>query len=304
MFSTLNRLSIPFPSSVRLPTLSTRTSALVIIGILPIAAPTAYLLYLRLTTARHITSSTGRYHPPPPPSTDQSNSTSNANDKPSSQPSTHGQPPHPPLTIPAHLPTSATHTTLYERVTSHPIPLTSLNDAFSTATTATSVPPALLTTYLRTTMKAFSRTPQAYMIRSALKGNPAHATFDDTCIDALEFQPGDRVNGMYVVTYRGEGVAGWGERVEISLDVPEGYTGAGRDVEGMLVVGVEGVGGEEEKRNGKGEGEVGSILLFNETWLWRSEGGKPVMLESVVGRWLHALLAGWLIVKGTRAITV
>ncbi|OAX79819.1 hypothetical protein ACJ72_05859 [Emergomyces africanus] len=301
MIASLSRLSIPLPSTVRLPTPSTRTSALLLIGILPVAAPTVYLLYLRLTTVRHITSSTGRYHPAAPID-------KKSGSKPQSPSSP--EPPHPPLplSIPAHLPTSPSHIIMYERVTSHAIPLSSLslNDATSSADQSNNIPPALLTTYLRTTMKAFSRTPQAYLIRSALKGNSASTTFDDSCIDALEFVPGDRVNGVYVVTYRGEGrggdVACLGERVEMKLDVPEGYTGAGNEVEGMIIAGVEGLGGGAGER--EGEWEVGSILLFNETWLWRGEGGKPVMLESVVGRWLHGLLAGWLVVKGMRAVTI
>ncbi|EER41438.1 conserved hypothetical protein [Histoplasma capsulatum H143] len=299
MLSTLNRLSNSLPSAARLPT--PRTSALLLLSILPLAAPAACLLYLRLTTVRYITSSTGRYRRPP--TVDKSKSSA-----PSS--STSSTPPHlplPPLTLPAHLTTSPAHTIIYERVTSLPIPLSSLNSAASTPATTTTTTPALLTTYLRTTMKVFSRTPQAYVIRSALKGNPAHATFDDACIDALEFVPGDRVNGAYVVTYRGEGPeqdgsgsrggknsADWCERVEMRLETPAGYTGPGQDVEGVIVVGVEGVG----------EGEQGGILLVNETWMWRGQAEKPVMLEGVVGRWLHGLFAGWLVVKGMRAITV
>ncbi|PGH35580.1 hypothetical protein GX50_01561 [[Emmonsia] crescens] len=290
MLPILNRLSIPLPSTMRLPAPSTRTSALLLLGILPFAAPTAYLLYLRLTTVRHITSSTGRYHPP---TTDKSKS------KPSS--STPAPPPPLPVTIPIYLCTSTSHTIMYERVTSHPTPLTSLNDAFSTPDT---IPTLLLTTYLRTTMKAFSGTPQAYMIRSALNGHAARTTFDNDYIDALEFVPGDRVNGVYVVTYRGRGLAGWGERVELTLEAPVGYTGAGREVEGMIVVGVEEVGDEREEEEGEREQEARSILLVNETWLWREEGGRPVMLENVVGRWLHGLLAGWLVVKGLRVVTI
>ncbi|KAG5294239.1 hypothetical protein I7I48_10702 [Histoplasma ohiense] len=300
MLSTLNRLSNSLPSAARLPT--PRTSALLLLSILPLAAPAACLLYLRLTTVRYITSSTGRYRRPP--TADKSISSAPS----SSTSSTPPDLPLPPLTLPAHLTTSPAHTIIYERVTSLPIPLSSLNSAASTpATTTTTTTPALLTTYLRTTMKVFSRTPQAYVIRSALKGNPAHATFDDACIDALEFVPGDRVNGAYVVTYRGEGPsqdgsgsrggknsAGWCERVEMRLETPAGYTGPGQDVEGVIVVGVEGVG----------EGEQGGILLVNETWMWRGQAEKPVMLESVIGRWLHGLFAGWLVVKGTRAITV
>ncbi|OJD16275.1 hypothetical protein AJ78_03566 [Emergomyces pasteurianus Ep9510] len=307
MIPTFSHFSIPLPS-VRLPTPSMRTSSLVIIGILPVAAPTAYLLYLRLTTIRHITSSTGRYHPIP--TIDKSSSRPQSPSPSPSSPSSSfsSDPPPLPVTIPAHLPTSPSHIIMYERITSHPIPLTSLHLSDRSSASPSDNVHALLTTYLRTTMKAFSRTPQAYIIRSALRGNPAGATFDDSCIDALEFVPGDRVNGVYVVTYRGEGhhdgagLAGLGERVEMKLETPVGYAGPGKEVEGMIIAGIEGVRGGVGKQ--EGQREVGDILLVNETWFWRGEKGKPVMLESLVGRWLHGLLAGWLVVKGMKAITV
>ncbi|PGH13319.1 hypothetical protein AJ79_03735 [Helicocarpus griseus UAMH5409] len=296
-FSLPLRLPLPRPSTL-----------LILLGTLPLTAPTAYLLYLRLTTAPHVTSRTGRYRHRKSTKTS-SSSTSSSTESDAEPPS-----PTPPLSIPSLLPASPSHTIMYERVTSHPLPLSSLKyhdgQEFSN----------LLTAYLRTTMKAFARTPQARMIRKALedgrnydgggvtvsgKGDVTEVadSFEDRCIDEMRFGIGERVNGVYVVGYRGVGPAGGeevggGERVELRLQVPEGYKGPGAAVEGIIVAGVEGV-----------EGDVGSegerrVVMVNETWLWRAEGEKKVLLEGVIGKWLHGLLAGWLVVKGMGAVMV
>jgi hypothetical protein len=44
------------------------------------------------------------------------------------------------------------------------------------------------------------------------------------------------------------------------------------------------------------------LVFVNETWMWRREGDAPVVLEGRMGRWLHVVLSGWLVMKGVRAV--
>jgi hypothetical protein len=176
---------------------------------------------------------------------------------------------------------------MYEHVASHPIASGLLGDVGSKDLAS------LLTSYLRTTMTAFSRTPQAFMIRAAIADANEKRTFDRSWIEQLSFAEGDRVDGVYRVAYRGAESSGEGsQRCELMLDAPASYTGP--VVTGMIVATVESIA--------KPDGED-AVVFVNETWFWRKTGDKPVMLESAVGRWLHSLLAGWLVVKGIRAVS-
>lgn len=140
-------------------------------------------------------------------------------------------------------------------------------------------------------MRAFTTTPQATLLRRALPRSAAD-TLETSHIDALDFaHEGQRVGGVYVVSYRGAGPDGRGERVEMRLSRPEGYEGPGG--EGVIVAAVEPVGGED------GEG---GVVFANETWLWRGEDEGPTFLEFAVGRWMHSLLAAWLIQRGLDAV--
>ncbi|KAI0509056.1 hypothetical protein F5B22DRAFT_618286 [Xylaria bambusicola] len=151
----------------------------------------------------------------------------------------------------------------------------------------------LLETYLGTTMRTFTWTPQAFVMKalvSRLPGGAALAeTFSATYLDACCFQPGDRVCGVYVVRERvaSEG----GERVFLDLSAPEGWKGP--VVTGVLDCGY--VLGEE---NGE------KVVRFvNETVLWRTTDGKPTLLEGKVSRWLHTAMIGWMMVRGVEAVT-
>lgn len=45
------------------------------------------------------------------------------------------------------------------------------------------------------------------------------------------------------------------------------------------------------------------VKFVNETVLWRGVSGSPTLLEGCIGRWLHTLMASWLVVKGIGAVT-
>lgn len=175
---------------------------------------------------------------------------------------------------------------------------------------------SLLTDYIRATMFAFTFTPQAALLRKMVP-DEAKVTFDQEYITALDFETlGQRVNGVYTVQYRGNGdepaesigsrsvIEGKEQqqeqkqyRVELKLDPPEGYTGP--KGEGVIVVAVE---GPQHSDTEKGFSKQTCVVFINETWLWRKEGERPTLLESVIGRWAHSLMAGWLITRGITAL--
>ncbi|KAI4597152.1 hypothetical protein KJ359_004664 [Pestalotiopsis sp. 9143b] len=148
---------------------------------------------------------------------------------------------------------------------------------------SSSSPSLLLDTYLRTTMRMFTRTPQALLMRRMLSGPPRH-TFDAAYLSACAFAPGDRVCGVYVVSSR------TASRAVLTLAPPtEGWSGP--VVRGRLVAAVEG---------GDGGGMVRTV---NETVLWRRRHGEaPVFLEGWVGRWVHGFMVQWMMVGGARAL--
>ncbi|KAL2172975.1 uncharacterized protein P884DRAFT_109079 [Thermothelomyces heterothallicus CBS 202.75] len=82
------------------------------------------------------------------------------------------------------------------------------------------------------------------------------------------------------------------ERVEMALDPPRAYHGVPAVVRGIVVAGLE------------TRGEDGRVVFVNETWMWRRQGEEaPLLLERPLGRWLHAVLAGWLVMKGLAAVS-
>ncbi|KAK4032967.1 hypothetical protein C8A01DRAFT_40586 [Parachaetomium inaequale] len=177
----------------------------------------------------------------------------------------------------------------YERIVSQPLPPSSLL-RHNPPEYETDLP-TVVNTYLRATMTAFSWTPQAFILRASCAGDEAvKQTFDTPFIQNLKFCEGDRVNGFWRVVYRGEGRqrGAGGERVEMALDAPAAYRGP--LVKGVIVAGIEREGGD--------------VVFVNETWMWRRQGEAPVLLERGVGKWLHVVLSGWLIMKGLRAVTV
>lgn len=172
----------------------------------------------------------------------------------------------------------------YERVVSKPTRLPGLLPGGSGGAGDLSF---LLTRYVRATMAAFSWTPQAFVLWASVGDGRLRRTFGADVIRRLAFDEGDRVNGFWRVVYRGGGGLAGAQRVEMALDAPPTYRGP--LVRGVVVAGIEGQ-------------DDGSVVFVNETWMWRQQGEAPVLLEGRVGRWLHVLLSGWLVMKGVSAL--
>ncbi|KAI1855576.1 hypothetical protein JX266_000441 [Neoarthrinium moseri] len=144
--------------------------------------------------------------------------------------------------------------------------------------------------YISRSMRLFNHTPQAWFMRRAITDHEARETFDAEYLDQCRFEVGDRVCGVYVVSSRTRHAGG--ETVILSLSPPGGWTGP--VVQGNLVVGY-----EREDREAVGYG----IRITNETVLWRRKSEKPVFLEAALGRWLHAFMVQWMVVKGVEELT-
>ncbi|KAI1209652.1 uncharacterized protein F4807DRAFT_460400 [Annulohypoxylon truncatum] len=166
-----------------------------------------------------------------------------------------------------------------ERVTSVPIPVADLRPELAELG-------GLLKAYLSATMRAFAWTPQALVMArmgSALADPEAYRrTFEARYLGECAFEIGDRVCGVYVVRGRRGG------RAVLGLSPPPGWRGP--VVAGALNVGFDLTAGGDE------------VKFVNETVLWRRVGEKPTLLEGSVGRWLHTLMASWLVVKGIEAV--
>ncbi|KAJ3473495.1 hypothetical protein NLG97_g10273 [Lecanicillium saksenae] len=244
------------------------------VALLPVVLPAVYVVYLNLTIRRTTSCSSGQLNPPP------SSGTSTAASSPAAAPIT-------PESLPEEVAANpGDWVVCYERVVSRPLSASSLvhkllghnsNDDASAET-----PSPLLKTYLRATYKAFSWTPQAFLIRAMLAEPDRRASFAAAHIDELEFARGDVVDGVYAVTSYGRNERRGVEVIELSLDVPASYRGP--PVRGLIMSAIE-------------EGKDG-VVFVNETWLWRKKDEKPTLLETGFGRWFHSLLAGWLITKG------
>ncbi|KAM3454211.1 hypothetical protein MY5147_006892 [Beauveria neobassiana] len=257
-------------------------------ALLPVVLPTVYVVYLNWAVRRGTSSTSGQL----PPS-----STAAA----ASVPRTPQSLPEDVLARPQDWVVS------YERVISRPVPAASLvakllrrGRGGGGGTDETS-PSPLLTAYLRTTYKAFSWTPQAFLIHGMLAEPERKASFGAAHIDGLRFARGDVVDGVYRVTsYEGGAKSSSSssskdkavvEVVELSIDVPRSYKGPA--VRGIVVSAMEPLVGDGED----------AVQFVNETWLWRKKDEKPTLLESGLGQWFHRLLAGWLVMKGLGGVT-
>ncbi|KAM0664078.1 hypothetical protein ACQRIU_007079 [Beauveria bassiana] len=258
------------------------------VALLPVVLPTVYVAYLNWAVRRRTSSTSGQL----PPSSAAAASV-----------------PRTPQSLPADvLARPQEWVVSYERVISRPIPAASLvakllrrgGGGGGGGTDETS-PSPLLTAYLRTTYKAFSWTPQAFLIHGMLAEPERKASFGAAHIDGLRFARGDVVDGVYRVTsYEGGAKSSSSssskdkavvEVVELSIDVPRSYKGPA--VRGIVVSAVEPLVGDGED----------AVQFVNETWLWRKKDEKPTLLESGLGQWFHRLLAGWLVMKGLGSVT-
>ncbi|RYO98818.1 hypothetical protein DL764_006981 [Monosporascus ibericus] len=151
---------------------------------------------------------------------------------------------------------------------------------------------AMVSTFLRTSMRLFARTPQAVLMRRLMITGDAAASFEAAYLDACAFAVGDRVCGVYIVAERraADGVA------VLNLSPPEGWSGP--RPEGVIVVAVV-EDGDGEKGSGGGK-----LRFVNETLLWRRADDAPTVLEGRVGAWLHELMIRWFVVRAVDAVTV
>lgn len=156
-------------------------------------------------------------------------------------------------------------------------------------------PRDLLETYLATTMRMFTWTPQAYAMKamvSRLPAGGAHAeTFTTPYLDTCLFEEGDRVCGVYVVREHVSSTKG--ERIFLDLSAPEGWDGP--EVKGVLDCGF--LFGQDA--------DGGRVVRFvNETVMWRGKDEKPTLLEGGFSRRLHAWMVGWMMVRGIESVTL
>ncbi|RYP43047.1 hypothetical protein DL768_010105 [Monosporascus sp. mg162] len=201
-----------------------------------------------------------------------------------------------------------------EAVRSHPFPVASLKPEFvrrrpglglglgldadagacADAEVSEADKDAMVSAFLRTSMRLFTRTPQAVLMRRLMPAGDAAASFEAPYLDACAFAVGDRVCGVYVVAERR---AADGAAVAVlRLSPPEGWSGP--RPEGVIVVAV-----VEDRDGEKGEGSA-ELRFVNETVLWRRADGAPTVLESRVGAWLHELMVRWFVVRAVDAVTV
>ncbi|KAL2755744.1 hypothetical protein ACRALDRAFT_1064236 [Sodiomyces alcalophilus JCM 7366] len=272
------------------------------LALLPVAIPAVYLLYLSRVVSKNTQSSSGCRIPR------KTQPSSSATPSSSSESTT----PWNPVTLPEDVRADDSQWILaYERVVSHPIPTSSLSVAVpftttnppatpATASTATPADPPddLLRDYSRATQAAFSWTPQALLIRSSIREPHVRRTFDADWIANRAFAPGDLVNGVYRVAYRGPGRdPSASDRVELVLEAPPSYRGP---VPRALIVSEVVEASASPPRDEASDEQ--QVVFVNETWMWRRQNEKPVLIETPAGKWLHTLLAGWLVTKGVQAV--
>lgn len=238
-------------------------------ALLPIVAPAVYVAYLNWTVSRSVTgSTTGQL----PRSKDAA--------------STKQLLPAKPQSLPVDVVENPDEWVVsYERVVSLPLDASMLISAPGKSTTGG--PSPLFCRYLHGVYRAFSWTPQAFLIRAMMAEPLRRESFSAKYINSLAFNEGDIVDGVYKVSHYGAYTGRAMETLELVLDTPSSYKGP--PVRGLILSSIEpapSVDGEDK------------VYMVNETWLWRGKDEKPSMLEGGLGSWFHTLLAGWLIKKG------
>lgn len=251
-------------------------------AIIPIILPTAYILYLNRTVSKQTSSSTGR----------RSRSGGDKDTAAASSPT-----PWLPASLPEDVrPVDSDWVLAFERVVSRPVPVSSLIRPPNASPSESSSPSDLLKLYSQAAQIAFSWTPQAFAIRASIREPGLKRTFDEDVIKSLEFRSGDIANGVYKVTYSGQGETSAAERVELALEAPKSYKGP--VPRGLIVSEIQVVGPSGTVSQGDGD----HVVFVNETWMWRRDTEPPTLIEGSVGGWLHTILAGWLALKGMRAV--
>jgi hypothetical protein len=215
----------------------------IVLASLPVASAALYLAYLHLTLAGKVQCQTTPY----------------LRDK--------------SIAIPDNVQSNLEEYTVYHECARKSIPTAALKTASESE---------MLTRFLRQTMATFSRYPPAWGLWYLTKDAKDRDTFNPKHIRSLQFVPGDRVCGVYVVTARDR------ERVTLTLDAPESYVGP--RAEGSLIVEIK-------------EGEC-QTTFANHTVMWRRKGeGSAGVLEGAFGRWMHGLQVRSLIESGVEHLS-
>ncbi|KAJ5312807.1 hypothetical protein PENANT_c007G00150 [Penicillium antarcticum] len=129
---------------------------------------------------------------------------------------------------------------------------------------------------VRRNMTAFSRFPQALMLKMALRTPEEKHSFKRSHISCLDFKEGDLACGIYRVKLRKE------NRVEFEMQMKTMDF-----VNGRLAISC------QEKED--------SIVFRSETVMWRKADESRIMpLERPAIRWMHETAMMWLIDSGAR----
>ncbi|CAG7942448.1 unnamed protein product [Penicillium salamii] len=141
-------------------------------------------------------------------------------------------------------------------------------------------PHLLFTRLVRRNMVAFSRFPQALMLAMVSKTAGQKKSFQAAHIDALDFQEGDLVCGVYQVKRRSR------NKVEFEIKMH------GMDfVEGRLAISYREVDQDERK----------VVMFCSETIMWRKvDESRCMPLERPALRWMHETAAWWLLDSGVK----
>ncbi|KAL1897627.1 hypothetical protein Sste5346_003933 [Sporothrix stenoceras] len=256
-------------------------ATLVALSLVPVVAPTAYLLLIRATTSRYIAvSATQKRVLTPKDKEDVAAAEAASTSTTTYSPDTTIADTIPPHSIPDEVfADSASYVVYCERVVSKPVPIKSLTVEGGDASSG-----ALLTTYLRGTMGAFAWTPMGIIMHRIISDPALRATFSADHLESLNFAKDDIACGPHKVTYRSR------DRAEMMTqrlaDKPDLV------VHAVIVAAVETTASGNE------------VVFVNETWFWRhAQEEPPSMLETAAGRWLHTLVGGWMIFKGTSKVT-
>ena len=254
-------------------------SRLTLVAALPVALGTAYVLYIRHTISRQVSSTHGIRFPKSMKEGKQSTFPDN-------------------VELPSGIPQAVAeegseYILSFERIVSRPIPASLL--AFPLPGLDGS-PSELLTRYVRTTMKKFAWTPQAFILR-AMVGEEAKRTFDTSAIDAMDFASPHRVAGVYCVANRSATSQGTGDQVTIYLSPPEGYHGP--VVQGLIVTKAERVNSGSSESSSK---EHDAVVFVNETWLWRTPDEKPTLLEVGSSRSFHTFIISRMVIAAISSV--
>jgi hypothetical protein len=172
---------------------------------------------------------------------------------------------------------------LPEEVKAHPQDWIAYQEHTTKTLPASSLPAVedLGVIYLRHSMQAFAKLPQASIMYLMIKDPHARSTFGKKYLSTCDFEVGDVVCGVYKVSRH--------EFSEIQLDVhpPPGWTGP--TVKGNII-------------NGFRKDSIGSVVFSNDVYMWRKPNEPKLLLESAGGRFFHRLTAAYVVNAGINGL--